>query len=93
MMQYILFNAVNVEYDNIMVFLRNIAKCWRNDKRASQKVLDGINKFKKMVQEYDTFQNMWPVLESIDTAALTALQQQFLVLLTRNGKTLSQSQS
>ena len=86
MVQYILFNALNVEYENIIIFLRNIAKCWKDDKRAGQKILDCINKFKKMVQEFDTFQNIWQVLESVDEAAITPIQKQFMTMLIRNGK-------
>ena len=68
------------------MFLRNVAKCWREDKRKNQEVIDCINQFKKSVNEYETFQNIWQNLVALDDAAVTKVQKNFLVMLSRNGK-------
>ena len=84
-MQYVLFNALEVKYDNIMIFLRNIAKCWIEDKQQSQRVLDCINTFKGLVQNYSTFHVIWQHLAQIEEKALTKIQLNFMEMLCRNG--------
>ena len=85
MMQYVLFNALDVKFEVIISFLRNVAECWKDDRMQMQRLLDIVNKFKLQVQQFESFQDIWQLLASVENASLTDLQYNFMVMLSRHG--------
>ena len=84
MMQYVLFNALDVEYAVLVYYLRKIVECWKGNRFEVQKHLDILNKFKEKVDHYESFQEIWQILRQVDDKALTRVQVTFMMMLEKH---------
>ena len=84
LMQYVLFNALEVEYHVVLFYLRKIVEAWKDNKYETRRHLDLLNEFKAKADCYENFQGIWQTLLKLDEASLTTVQRQFMMMLARH---------